>query len=414
MSTNRWRGDAAPVAQVDTITIGSATSTETFTVTISTKTITYTAGSGETTTTVATALTALLTAARASIPEFAEVLFTSASAVITATAATPGVPFTLSVGGTGTISLAHTTASSGPNHADATANWTLGALPTTADDVIIDGGADLLWGLGNVGTPALGSWKVKASFTGQIGLPLFHAPSGFGTGAGYLEYRTRHYPVASAVPVTIGEGSGAGPRRVNINSGNTLAMVVKATGARVSDAAPAVNVIGSTGGTLSIAGGDVGIAAEDDTTSATVATVNLGAAKTGKLAIGVGATATTVNQDGGTLTAASAIGTLNQRGGTATLYAAPTTLTSDGGAVNWSGTGTITTATFRGQTGTAKPPTLDVTGDPRAKTITNGSFTGGAVLIDTDKSVTFTNPLTFDRASLSGSDLGARMTLTRS
>jgi hypothetical protein len=58
------------------------------------------------------------------------------------------------------------------------------------------------------------------------------------------------------------------------------------------------------------------------------------------------------------------------------------------------------------------PPVL-CGNNPRAKTFTNCTFTGGANLQDPDKSVTFTNAGTFDRASLKASDLGSRFTILR-
>ncbi len=401
MATNRWRGDAANVSQITTLTVGSATNTEMFTTTINTKVITYTAGAAETTSTVATAIQALLAASN--IPEFQEITWTVASAVVTGTASTPGVPFAVTAGGTGTYTAATPTASKGSSDASTLANWSAGTLPAAAEDILIDSGADILYGLGGI-TPAIyASFKVKASFTGQIGLPYWNP-------AGYVEYRTRYYPVATTSPIKIGEGDGAGPTRVYISSGLVLDLTVFATGVR-QESVPVVNVYGCTSGVVSVVSGDVGIAADDDTQTATVttATVNDGATYT----VGTGATTTTLNQDGAVVLSFGTVTTLTQYSGTTTLYAAPTTITADGGKVIGYYTGTTTTATFRGQGNPQTDPVLDFSNDTRARTITNGSFTGGSSLLDPDKTTVWSNAQTWDSASLALSQLGPRFSLTR-
>ncbi|HEY1191395.1 MAG TPA: hypothetical protein VGE74_27420, partial [Gemmata sp.] len=102
-------------------------------------------------------------------------------------------------------------------------------------------------------------------------------------------------------------------------------------------------------------------------------------------------------------------------GGGATLYNPPTAITADGGAgaVDCRFTGTVATATFRGQGPGQQSPVCQCGNNPRPKTFTNSTFTGGAALLDPDKSVAFTNPATFDRASLAASDLGSRFSLQR-
>lgn len=409
MATCRWVGLAIPTAQVETFTVGSATSTETFGVTINGKDISYTAGSGETTSTVAAALQALLSAATAP-PEFQEVTWTVSSAVITATAATPGVPFTTTKTGTGTFAKATVTASSGPNHADAAANWSTGAVPANTNDTLIDGGPDILYGLGSVTSTALNSFRVKASFTGSIGLPPWNP-------AGYYEYRTRAYPLATAVPVTIGEGDGSGPVLCNLSVATALSAVVLKTGQPKDATYPVVNISTCGSGTLVVADGSVGVGADDDTATPTVTTGTIGA---GTLVVGRGATVTTLNHDGGAVTNLGTVTTLNIIGGTFAHYSGNTitTITADPSPdsqvlVDWRCGGTITTATFRGQ-GTSNAPKLECGNDPRAKTLTNHTFTGGAVLNDPDKLITMSNAGTWDRASLAASNLGPRMTLTRS
>src|ERR1700677_3805662 len=108
MATNLWRGDAAAVAQVDVITPASVAAGNTFSITINSKTVSYTTAAG----TVADVCTGLATALEAStIAEFQEIAWTTDGAsTITATANTPGVPFTQTSsasGGTATLTTSH-------------------------------------------------------------------------------------------------------------------------------------------------------------------------------------------------------------------------------------------------------------------------------------------------------------------
>lgn len=415
MSINRWRGDYLPRAQVVTLTVGSATVGHTFVVTMNGKAVSYTAITGDTTATIATALQALLAGATA-IPEFAEVTWAvdaTNTNVVVGTAATPGVPFTASLSGTGTFTLATPTTSTGPNHVDEPKNWSLGTVPGATDDVLVDGGADLLFGWNNLSAAAYASLRVKASFGGAIGLPFYNP-------AGYVEYRTRAWPVNTAVPVLIGEGTGQGPSRVVLACGAALDLTVFQTQGRAAgaegDTGPVVNVSGPTSGTCYIAAGDVGFAADDDTLTASGVTVTMDG-DSPVLTVGRNATVATLNQSGGATTALGVVTTANVTGGTLVLYRAPTTLTADaGGTVDCRFTGTATTVTFRGQgagADAAGGPVCECGNDPRPRTFTNSTFVGGAVLHDPEKTATFTNSGTWDRASLAASDLGARFSLQR-
>lgn len=402
MATNSWRGDYLARAQVVTLVVGSATSTETFVTTMNGKSITYTAGTGETTSTVAAAVQALLAASE--IPEFTEVEWTVDTATVTGTARVPGVPFTVSESGTGTYTLTTTVASTGPNHADEPLNWSAGTLPAAAEDVVVDVPVDLLYGLENLSAAAYGSLRIKAAFEARIGLPRYNA-------GGYVEYRTRFWTIDTAIPLAVGEGEGRGPTRCNVTVTTAIAAVVHKTGTRDQGAEnePVVNFTGAASGTLSVASGDVGLASDDDTKSIAVTTATVD--NDAVLTLGKGATVTTCNQKA----AAKVLGygtvtTLNITGGEASLFNAPTTITADKlCTVNCRFTGTVTTVTARGQ-GEGDSPVVNCDSDPRARTFTNATFTGGAVLNDPDATVTRTNPFQFDRLSLRLSDLGPRPT----
>ncbi len=276
MATNRWRGDAVAVAQIENITIGGTPAAgNTVTVTINTKNVTYTVTAADVSASSPVQSVALNFAtqlASSTIPEFQEASWTNngASAVIVATAATAGVPFiysTSATGGGATISGANVTPSGGPSDASTVLNWTTGAVPTTGDDVLIDGSSDILYGLNSLTTAVYNTLRIKASFGGNIGLLLLNP-------GGYVEYRTRFFPVGSAVPITIGEGAGQGPTRCNLNCSTTLNLELITSSSRQSTTVPVVNIINPTGGTVSIDAGDLGLAADDDTTSLTGITLN--------------------------------------------------------------------------------------------------------------------------------------------
>ncbi len=407
MATNRWLGHGIATAQVVTLTVGSATNTETFITTMNGKSITYVAGAAETTSTVATAIHALLSASQ--IPEFLEVTWTVSAAVVTGTAATAGIPFEISESGTGTYTLATATASSGPEDVSITSNWSLGTLPAAAEDILVDGGPDLLYGWAGIAAAAYATLRIKGSFEGKIGLS-YRNP------LGYIEYRARSWPIATAVAVTIGEGDGQGPSRVNLTITTAVAVIVLKTQTRLDPATPVVNIAGNSSGTVVVAAGDVGLAADNDTLSGTVTTGTLGG--DGFLTVGKGATVTTLNQNGGGCLNLGTTTTLNLTGGTFDHSGvALTTVTADPAPDSvvtfyWSCGATITTATFRGQVG-SQGPVLDCSRDPRTRTLTNGTVSGGAKFFDPDKLVTFSNAITTDRASLVVSDFGARFTMSR-
>ena len=130
MPNNFWRGDAQQIAQVVTFTVTADDATTTYTVTINTKTVSI-LGSGTGDTATAAALAAALAAS--TIPEFQEVIWTSALAVVQGTAYTAGVPFTAATscsGGSGAMgAVTLVTASAGPNDWSVAQNWTQGWVP---------------------------------------------------------------------------------------------------------------------------------------------------------------------------------------------------------------------------------------------------------------------------------------------
>ena len=110
MANKDWRGDAVERAQVSRITPSDVEVGDTFTVTINGKSVTVTA----TAATVANVVALLVAALAAStIPEFLEVTATAdGTTSVLLTAATPGIPFTVSVsasnGGVGGVTVTTT------------------------------------------------------------------------------------------------------------------------------------------------------------------------------------------------------------------------------------------------------------------------------------------------------------------
>src|SRR5260370_23620786 len=260
MSTIRWRGDAPTVAQVQTMTIGTNDVATTYKVTINGKTVSVPGNAGGASSTAADLANALKGAA---VPQdFNEIAWTVATTIVTGTAAKPGKPFTLSVaasGGTGTISTTVATASSGPNDAGASANWSIGSLPATGDDIVFDTGAsDVLYGLDqHAVTP--NSISVLSWFTGKIGLAAVNADNAAAT---YFEYRPQYLQygttgVGGTVTVTVSGGGG----RIKLDQGSAPAIWNVANSAqRLEAGIPAVLLKGTNAANaLNVNKGDVGI-----------------------------------------------------------------------------------------------------------------------------------------------------------
>ncbi len=395
MSTVKWRGDAPVVAQITTITLTAYDVTTTYKVTVNGKVIS-TVGVGGTTTTTATALLALLQACTE--PEFLEITWTASTNVITGTAATPGQPFTATgsvSGGAGTQTTATPTASSGPNDWSLAANWSTGAVPIAADDVVFEASnVDVLYGLAQSAV-TLTSLTILASYTGRIGNPDFN-PAG-----GYYEYRATYLAV-SATTLNVGAGSGAGSGRLKLNVGTVACTLnVYGTGVPVdANISQALLFKGTNAGNVAnVYRGTVGIAALVGET-ATVATLRIGfisaQASDAVVYCGTGVTLTTITQDGGVLTTQSNLTTVNHYAGTHTILAGTvTTLTIDSGTVFYQSTGTCTTAAI-GSDGV-----LDCSQDLRGRTITNVLLVyERSAVRDPGKTLTLTAGLTTVRCGL--------------
>ena len=401
MATQRWRGDAAAVAQVNTITPASVTVGNIFTVTINGKSVSFTA----TAATVANVTAGLSAACNASTyPEFTEITFTDATTKINATADTAGKPFTQTSSaaqGTGSAGMSLTTAtataSAGPNDWSTAANWSSGSVPVSTDDVFIQNSAvSIKYGL-DQSAVTLASLTIDASFTGYVGLLRTNIDNSAGS---YIEYRDTYLKV-SATTITIGRGTGTGSGLLRLNTGTAQTTgQVLLTGTSVETDLPALCWIGThASGAWTISKGTMGIAVQAGEV-ATVATLRVGyisnVSSDATVRCGSGTTLTTITKNGGSLTIASNSTTVTQDDGTLTVLGGTvTTLNVNGGTVYYQGTGTLTTASVR------SGGVLDFGTDIRARTVTNCYSYYGSSVKDPNKTVTWTNGIEVRGCALS-------------
>ncbi len=393
MGSKRWKGGAAAVAQVTTLTVGgTAANGQVYTATMGYRSIAYTANNTDTNSTIAAALQALLAAS--TYGEFLEATWTVATNVITATANTAGVPFTVtsSATGTGTLTAATTTTSAGPNDVSTAANWDANAVPVAGDDVYIDHtSVDLLWNLQALSGVALNSLTIDSTFqsgsagTGTAGLPEVNQRGS----ASYLEYR-QQYLQQGAATCTVGNGTGAGSGRIKLDFGTAqTTLIVNGTGAPADAGLEALLVKGTNASNVAtINSGSVAIAGLGEE-SATLATLNVGSGPNGppSLRTGAGCTVTTLNQQGGVVLLAKGPTTVNKTGGSlAVLSGNVNTWNERGGGSAYLGTGTIGTI--------LASALMDFSQDPRARTVNNATFQPGGGFADPFRTVTWTNPFT--------------------
>lgn len=135
MATNKFIGQAAAVAQVNTLTPGTVSIGNIFSCVINTKTVSYTAAAG----TAADVTAGLVAAVVAStIAEFLEVTAVDLVGTLTLTAKTAGMPFTVTLTavqgtGAGGMTLTQTVVNgTGPSDWISTANWSQGVIPQGA------------------------------------------------------------------------------------------------------------------------------------------------------------------------------------------------------------------------------------------------------------------------------------------
>lgn len=421
MANRVWLGNAVATKDKWTITIANTwAGADTATITINGNDLVITIGTLVTTAQVATTIqqafsgtaftdttaSCLPAAGGPSIPEFNQITATVSGSVVTLTANTAGVPWTISstetTAGTGTATAAHAITATGPNYFDNVDNWSGGAVPTGSDDVFFDdGNVDCLYGLDQNAT-TLTSLTISARYTGKIGLPI---KNGSGS-AQYAEYRDTYLKI-SATTVTIGRGTGNGSGRIKINFGTVqTAISVFNTGSRTESGFPSLMLRGTNASNvLNVYNGDVGVAilAAETATIATLRQVG------GTVYCGSGVTLTTITKSGGTLTTESAATTVTNEGGDFTAKGgAHTTINMQGGTLYYESSGTITTLSVY-QNGTANFNNTNIT-----RTVTNCNLSAGGTITDRLRTCTFTNGIKIFQAGVEDCNLvlGKHLTVT--
>lgn len=412
-----WRGDAPAVADVWTFTVtGPATGAGMVVIPIGVKAVTVAWANGETADVIAQRLSDTLT--NCGIPEFAELSYAypgivGGASVVTATGRTAGVP--VSVGaltvtpavGVGVV-LAHATTATGPNWASNPGNWSTGTLPGTNanETAVIDGGADLLYGLTAWFSGANALSAVRQRGTVKVGLPQRNNTGG----TSYFEYRTRALSIPSG-HVYVGDSAAAGTDRFFCSLAAGLSLDVLKTGTPEDDGVPCVDA-GSSGApaALNVFGGSAGWGVSLPTVG-TLAAAHVAGQSTLYL---VGAVAT-VNQRAGNVYSRSAVTLLNIQGGTYVQDDGSLGgIVADGGLVRLLHTQVAAiAATFRGSIA-GEPPVLDLSGNDRSpRDLSNtSSFTGGAFVLDPYHTAVLTT-CGFDMQSLQASDVGRSFTVSR-
>ena len=407
MATTFWTGNGQNVAQVSTIVITAVAVNGTLSATINGKSITYTCVTGDTIATAGTGWLALLQAS--TVPaEFAEITWAfDGTATITATAGTPGTPFTLtkSQAGGATCTLTATTANSSQSDVNNSANWLRSgsaSLPQNGDDVVVaNTSIPLLWNLDQLASVQFLSFTRYQSFTGTIGLPDYNAN-------GYYEYRPTYFQFsgsAGTLPLSLGLGVGSGPTRERYNLGTKrYALTVVGAGSPADEFA--VRVLGThANNTLTIVGTSVGVATfPGESSTLDVVTVDGGGSLT------CGPTVTFTGTGGG--------GTLTLTGGSATLYCAPAAIVARNSAVLSLAGSSLTFASITANNGVQislltamtisvltlqKGSTLNNSANLGAVTLTTSTLDGDTCqILDPNNSITYTNATTVNGQVTSG------------
>lgn len=375
MADNNWRHPSyTAVAQVWQGTIGSTTNGHTFTITATgddgaTGAITTTADGVLTATQIAAAFCAAWNASTNPL-HTGITADNNSSAVVTLTADTAGVPFSVATSGSGTwSSTGNTTNNQGPYDYGSDRNWEQDDVPDTGDDVIFGvGTVDSLYSL-NQSSVAIADFRVEKGCKSKIGR---------------FENGLPHYLRIDPDLVRI---EYSGQRALFDIGAANISPYIWCDGSPELTGRYVTYIKGSNIATLEIAKGQVAVAPFQGDT-ATVATIRIGYESTqasdATVLIGSGVTLTTLDMAGGVAKALCAMTTGTVKSG-ATLTTegsgAITTLNAFG-TVYPNSSGTITTLNAYG--------TVDFTKDLRARTVTTLVLFPGCT-VRYHGNITFTN-----------------------
>ena len=398
MATRQWLGIAPAVAQVTTVQVTGYDAATTYAIEVNGIAIASVPG----TTNADDTASALQAAWEASDSPYAEGITATVSTDTVTLTGTAGLPFTVTAsdtGGSGTIgSPSTTTAATGPNFWDNAANWSGGAVPIDADDVVIrDSAVPIAWGL-DQSAIELGTLRIEASYTGTIGLlksAVATSADAQTTDASAIEYR-EDYLIIGYTTCRIGDKAGPGladgAGRIKINNDENAASEthIIQTAAQGTDLnLPAIRLLlanSSANVFVRSAQGGVGIAVEAASETATVGAVTIAdTTEVSQVFTGPGTTVTTWRQTGGqnVLEAAADVTTVEIEGGQLRIDGAfkVGTLQCNGGrcvANNADGSNVCaTTATVNGGR-------LDLLGSAEARTIGTLNPNGGEIALNPD------------------------------
>lgn len=393
MAKNIWRGDAQALPQITDCDFGTVTAAESFGLTINRKTISYTVTSAVSDSArlaeLIAALEELIGQYSNDIPEFAEISAEAYPSTGTATGLritgpVDGKPVTIeSWSGGSTVTLTEYQAPTGPNWWSEANNWTSGSVPTTGDEAIFqDSDVDCLYGLEESSADTLLKLRIKASYTGKIGLPVW-------TGD-YYEYRPR-FLKCGMTTVVIGEGEGEGSQLIKLDASNIQTTIAVAISGTPASGESAIYVKGThASNKLYVYRGSVGVANEREDGEATFTLISTSYRESidsdVDLKIGTGSTITTLTKNGGKAEMACGATTITNKAGELRIQEGDiTTLNIDGGKTYYNGGGTITTAKV------GYEAEFLMVEDVRAKTLTNVKMERGSILRETNGVATFTN-----------------------
>lgn len=383
MPTNRWRhltsSSLTQVAQVNTHTItgtGGGTAVWTFTLTDdagTTHTVSYTEDGSPTTTEVATGLYDAWEASNN--PFISRITAANPSAgVVTLTADTAGIPFSVALtdNGSGTDTSSTSTSNVSYNDFQGAQNWSGNAIPDQYDDVVFEeGSANVLYNLDYSATD-IGAFLVEKGCASKFGRQEFG-----------------EYYYLKVKPTSF-EYRGKGQLALFDLGAENITPLIDAEGTPTTQGNPVVYLKGSNLAGLEIIKGAVGVAwLPGDTATIPTITISSESQQTGfstgtEVYLGSGLTLTTLVQSTGRCTMECAATT-------ATCSAAAQLITQGSGAITTlnaygtvypNSTGTITTLNVHG--------ICDLTRDRTARTITNCNVYPGAQLIYPPQ-ITFTN-----------------------
>lgn len=425
---------AVDVQQTHCTVAGTVSSGDVFTITCGSKSISYTAAPGDVAGNVSTGLISIHAALDWSVyPEFSEMAASpGTTGQIVFLASTAGVAFSVSTSttsGGATFVTTTATANKGPADFGDPANWG-GTLPTNGDDVYIaNSSKNILYNLDALSGVSLNSLNIAGTFLGRIGLPLNNDGTytkpvvrSLSSITPYNEYRQLYLKVGGATTVNIGTGAGNGSGCVRVDVQSTTATFNLAKTAVSLDptgleacllkGTSSSNVLNYSAGTVGIAvlPGETSTLSKLNIITNATATV-LNPQNSGSVRTGPSCTVTTLTQSGGSSSLYGNITTINQIGGTTNLYgtSAVTTANIDAGVLVDQSSGTITTLNVSGA-GLAK---IDFTQNNVSRTVTNCNCYKGSTILDTLRTVTWTNPIALNFCKLADCafDFGTNITI---